>query len=247
MGYFDYTRQQIQPNTVLQNYRNFGNKPVQPPSEQSLDYYKTSPTGDPYPDFTQGAGSGYGGGGTGLGRTALGENFDRNASWTDIAGKVPQNLSRALLQNYNRIASEGAYAGAIPKIQQQTTAARNLRMAAIRDGLRRKLGRKLGPRSGAVDMALINSIYPQALADEQGTLADLLFKNEQSKLGGLDSAQQILQMLVGGNEADRALQAQKKANKFGWGDALGLIADVGTGLGSGGIVGGGTPKPKARV
>lgn len=187
-----------------------------------------------YYDYTSGAGSGYGGDGIGIGRLAIGENLSRDTNTNTLFDSYMKNLSRGLLQNYNRISTQGAYAGAIPKIQGQMTAARNLRTAAIRDALRRKLGRRLGPRSGAVDMALINSIYPQALADEQGTLADLLFKNEQSKLGGLDSAQDLLKMVASYKSGTNQIEAQQDANKFGWGDALGLVADIGAGIATGG-------------
>ncbi len=151
-----------------------------------------------------------------------------------------------LQQEFARIAQEGIDPGFAGRNQAAGLATANLANRRLSRGTRRRVSRRLGPRSGAVETQISNNLGPilEALA---ARFQQDQFANFQSRAGGLEGLFQIL-------ESSRRNEASKRADDSSFiGDIAGLAGTVGgfilggpPGAAAGGTVGreigGGSPR-----
>lgn len=176
-------------------------------------------------------------------RFRAGEEFKNN----------PQNLLQTippqLIEQFNRIAQQGILSdeelSELGRMLSQQFAQKRKRLSK---GLRQTLGRKLGPRSGAIDTLIANKVFAPSFEGEIGAQRNLKFANLQSRLIGLQGIPDILRFMQDQTRLDEDI---RQANQGpGFLDFVGPLATIGgaifggpagaaAGAAVGGAVGGG--------
>jgi len=155
-------------------------------------------------------------------KETAGDSNSGNNFFTDIRNKGISSFNskisgrRAIGDQYADIAENGIYGGekGVNKISNSAARASQLRARYMAKGIRRSVGKRIGPNSGATLTAVLNKAYAPALTEIAGQKANLLAGNEQSKLAGL----------AGGLDYEKFLyQLQKDADSKGGGGILGFL------------------------
>lgn len=163
----------------------------------------------------------------------FGGNFgDRSNVFSGKPGSAEaftQSLPPELLAIFNKLAEFGVFGeGGVAALLQSVNQQAGFQRAQLGRGLRGTLGKRLGPRSGAIDNLIANKVFAPSFAGAAQTRGNLLAENQRSKLGGL----QGIQDLLGFFQSQFALEEDVKQSRQGPGflDFAGPLTGIGTAL-----------------
>lgn len=160
------------------------------------------------------------------------QDFGEAIRQNELSGMA--KLPYELLRDYGTLARQGVYGeGGIQEISGAVRRGTLLNARRMGAALRRRLGRRLGPRSGAVDTSVINAVYPQALTSAAETEGRLRAQNYQSRLQGLSGAQDILNFLLRRYQIMQQLEQDEGGLLGTFGDIAGIGADIAGAFGLG--------------
>jgi hypothetical protein len=114
-------------------------------------------------------------------------------------------LERSLTERFMTLGKEGVYGKTgIDKISRQMRMAQMLRRRQLARGMQQSLGRRLGPRSGAVDTLIANQVDAPMLSDYADMIGQLEQQNQTSRLGGYEGLRSLLESRRNRNAASDA-------------------------------------------
>lgn len=165
-----------------------------------------------------------------------------------------QSIPPELLEQFIKLAESGIFGeGGIEQLFRSLSRQGSLERNRLSRGLRQgSLGRRLGPRSGAIDTLIANKVFAPSFAGTEAARRNLLVQNQQSKLGGL----QGIQDLLGFFQNQFGLEEDVKRSRQGPGflDFVGPALQVGgaifggpAGAAAGSAIGGGLNNPRGTT
>ena len=132
-----------------------------------------------------------------------------------------------LADEFSRIQQEGVYGeGGISSLMRTASSASGLRRRKLGSALKRgRLGRQLGPRSGAINNLLANKAWAPELAGLTEMQFDLLAKNLLSKTSvGTEGLRSIMEFIQ--NRYNTRANRDADSQGGGFLDFIGPIADI---------------------
>ncbi len=105
-----------------------------------------------------------------------------------------RRLPPKLLEQFVKLAESGLFGeGGIEQLFRSLSRQGSLERNRLSRGLKQgSLGRRLGPRSGAIDNLIANKVFAPSFAGGEAAKRNLLVQNQQSKLGGLQGIGDLL-------------------------------------------------------
>ncbi len=105
-----------------------------------------------------------------------------------------RTLPPQLVEVFNKLAEFGLFGeGGVEELMRSISRQGGLERRGLAQGLKRgSLGRRLGPRSGAIDNLIANKVFAPSFAGTEAARRNLLVENQRSKLGGLQGIQDLL-------------------------------------------------------
>lgn len=105
-----------------------------------------------------------------------------------------QSIPPELLKQLTELAESGLFGeGGVEELMRSIARQGGLERRGLAGGLRRgSLGRRLGPRSGAIENLIANKVFAPSFAGTEAARRNLLVQNQRSKLGGLQGIQDLL-------------------------------------------------------
>jgi len=107
------------------------------------------------------------------------------------------DLWENLRTKYGGIEKHGIYGeGGVGRIMNARRAASALRRQRMAKGMRRRWGRSIGSRSGAVRNLVANRVYAPSFAGESDALGSMMEANMRSKTFGIEGYRQVVEQML---------------------------------------------------
>lgn len=167
-------------------------------------------------------------GGVGAGFLNLGGGGAGADVPTGPRADIPQNL----LPFFQGIQQQGIFGqGGAGQIANQALGA--AARSGVSRGLRRSVGRRLGPRSGAAETVVANRVVAPQFRQLSQLLASLEAQNRQSRLGGAAGQFDVLRFLEDRFNIDRDFRLREEEGELGFLDFVGPGLDIAGAFGFG--------------
>ena len=154
------------------------------------------------------------------------------ASRTGFDAGFREQAPEALTGAYENIAQYGTLGeGGVNQIMSKIRQSRGFQRRQIARGLRKRFGRRLGPRSGATEALASNIAYAKA-GEDPAIEANLMAGNLRSRTEGIKGVMSVLQFIQERYDTEEARRLMKEMDEAGALDFLGAAGDIAGGIGS---------------
>lgn len=135
---------------------------------------------------------------------------NRRRQVSPSAEDMLQVLPKEVLAQFSKLAELGLFGeGGIEALRSSMRKQGGLQRSRLARSLKQRAGRRLGPRSGAIDTMIANDVYAPSFAGEEEGYRNLQLANQQSKLSGLSGIENMLRFFQEQFQFDKQMEAQK--------------------------------------
>jgi hypothetical protein len=148
------------------------------------------------------------------------------ASRTGFDAGFREQAPEALTGAYESIAKHGTLGeGGVNEIMSKIRQSRGFQRRQIARGLRKRFGRRLGPRSGATE-ALASNIAYAKVGEDPAIEANLMASNLRSRTEGIKGVMSVLQFIQERYDKEEARRIMKEMDEAGALDILKAGSDI---------------------